>query len=288
MKKMRHWMLQAVLASVVPVFLAGCHLMGGDVDLPDGVKVIYKRGVEVPAKEFTLIGPPEALGGVTLNGPMKLSVHTDYFQSETGAWAGVLQSTRGTARFVMEQDRHETVLVGSLDITDQFGNLHELEEGDTYLARQGSTITWRAKNRKVQTTFLSFPGTEVDAPVIVYRMNEPAPQEELIFLGTTDDFGVKTISGEPNPLWRIDTAGAGQFGGIIQQDQSVIEFTPPYFADIEHGTVMYNSTLFTDGVGNVTLLEPGDSYFVDTDFAGVWDQTDAVFQKTFLTGTAVE
>lgn len=286
MKNVKHWMVRAMLATVVPALMSGCHLFETDVDLPDGVKVIYKRGVAVPSSEFTLIGPPEVLGGVTVKGPMTLSAHTDFFQGETGAWAGVLQSTRGTARFVMDQDRHETVLVGSLEITDQFGNVHELEEGDTYLARQGSTITWKAKDRKVQTTFLTYPGTEVDEPVIVYPMNSSVPEEDLVFLGTTDDFGVTTISGEPNPLWRIDTAGAGQFGGVIQQDQSVIEFNPPYFADVEHGTVMFNTTLFTDGVGNVTLLEPGDSYFVDKDFAGVWDQTDAVFQKTFLTGTA--
>ena len=254
-----------------------------DVTPAPGEMKFYDGGKRIPARELVAIGRPEDHGGETLAGCMRLSARTDFRRSATGSWAGVLQATKGTARYRMSQDRHETVLYGSLQITDQFGNRHELGVGDTYLARQGTTITWRATSPIVQTTFVTYPAADVLAPVRIYRVGDVVAQDQLESRGSAEDWGATVLAGEPNPLVRIDVEDSGVLAGIFQTSRSRVMIPVPF--TIEHGTMLKNRAVVTDQLGNRYDLGPGDSYLAHDDSYVIWDQSDRFTQKTFFTGT---
>ena len=276
---MRAGSLIAVLAGIVAAG-APAGVAVADVSPAPGELIVYDAGVPVSAAELVDIGRPEDHGGQTLAGPMSLKARTDYLSSANGSWAGVLQANRGAARYVMPYDKHETVLFGSLQITDQAGKKYSLEVGDTYFVRQGTTIGWRAKSPVVQTTFMTRPGSDSPAPPLIYRTDQRVSRDQMVFLGSAEEWGVTVFSGDPNPHARLDYTDNGALGGVFQLDRNVSLVDFPF--TVEHATVTVNEARMTDEFGNSHLFGPGDTYLTTRGSDILWEQQDSYMQKAFF------
>lgn len=115
--------------------------------------VVYRRRQEVPQSALIDLGPPEGLGGTILSGETKLSGRIDY--QDGTATAGVFQATRGDAQIRFPFTEHSTVMDGAVTLTDETGQIHRLDPGDSYLIRQESTIFWHVAESRVQKSFFN-------------------------------------------------------------------------------------------------------------------------------------
>ncbi len=115
--------------------------------------VVYRRRQEVPESELTDLGPPEGLGGTVLSGDPSLSGRIDY--QDAAATAGVFQATRGDAQIRFPFTEHSAVMDGAVALTDEKGQVHRLDPGDSYLIMQESVILWQVARSRVQKSFFS-------------------------------------------------------------------------------------------------------------------------------------
>ena len=215
---------------------------------------------------------------------MRLSARTDYASAGNGVWAGVRQATRGVARYRMPYDQHETVLCGRVRLTDQWGATHELEVGDTYIVRQGTTIVWEARSSIVQTSLLTRPAADAPAPPVVYRAGEKEPRESMTEVDPAA-LGGTILSEDPVEVaWRLDVNDGGALGGVFEATRLDVMVDFPF--TIEHGTLIANTATLTDELGNSHTFGPGDSYLIGQGTDILWEQRDRFSQKTFFNDTS--
>jgi uncharacterized cupin superfamily protein len=115
--------------------------------------VVYRARHDVPDSELTDLGSPESLGGTVLSGDPKLSGRIDY--GDGTATAGVFQATRGDAQIRFPFAEHATIIEGAVTLTDQTGEAHRLDPGDSYLIKQDSSILWQVAKSRVQKSFFN-------------------------------------------------------------------------------------------------------------------------------------
>ncbi len=113
-----------------------------------GPMVIYKAGDQVPQSDLADLGPPEGLGGTVLSGDPKLSGRLDY--RDGAATAGVFQATGGDAQIHFPFTEHSTVIEGAVTLTDEGGQTHRFDPGDSYLIGQRSSIFWHVAGSRLQ------------------------------------------------------------------------------------------------------------------------------------------
>lgn len=95
------------------------------------------------------LGPPEALGGVTLAGSPQISARFDL----PDASAGVMQTTRGELAITFDFAAHAAISSGRLRLTDDDGCSRTLRAGDAYFVRPGASVEWEVGNHPVQQSF---------------------------------------------------------------------------------------------------------------------------------------
>ena len=122
----------------------------------DAPMVIYKPGDQVPQSDLADLGPPEGLGGTALSGDLKLSGRLDY--QDEAATAGVFQATGGDAQIHFPFTEHSTIIDGSVTLTDEAGQTHRFDPGDSYLITQESSIFWHVAGSRVQKSFFNVVG----------------------------------------------------------------------------------------------------------------------------------
>ena len=54
---------------------------------------------------------------------------------------------------------HSTIIEGSVTLTDEAGQTHRFDPGDSYLVRQRSSIFWHVTGSRVQKSFFNVVGT---------------------------------------------------------------------------------------------------------------------------------
>ena len=118
-----------------------------------GPMVVYKASDKIPQSQLTDLGSPESLGGTVLAADPKLSGRIDY--QDAPATAGVFQATRGDTQIRFPFTEHATVIKGAVTLTDEAGQTHRLDPGDSYLIKQNSSIFWHVAKAHVQKSFFN-------------------------------------------------------------------------------------------------------------------------------------
>lgn len=113
---------------------------------------IHRRGQPTPAQELVVLGPPEALGGVTVAGTPLIAERADL--SSPTLSAGILDVTRGQLSIDFPFTAHAAVTDGRLDLIDDLGRAHALRAGDAYLVTAGTPIGWGVQGQRVQQSFM--------------------------------------------------------------------------------------------------------------------------------------
>ena len=119
--------------------------------------LVYEPYDIVPQSELIPLGAPEDNGGTVLQGDITLKGRFDFLGD--GMAAGIFQATtrRGArVRVVMPFSEHATVIIGRVTLTDEFGNRHTYNPGDSYFIRQGSVILWEQSCPLLQKSFFNY------------------------------------------------------------------------------------------------------------------------------------
>lgn len=119
-----------------------------DHDSP-GLMRIYRARRAVEDGQLVEIGPPEVLGGVTLEGQPVVSARFDL----PDASAGVMAVSDGTLRVDFAFAAHAAVTSGRLRVTDPTGCVHLLQPGDAYFVRPRARVLWQVGEASVQQSF---------------------------------------------------------------------------------------------------------------------------------------
>jgi uncharacterized protein len=126
----------------------------GSGPLERGRMIVYVPGVLVPQDALFDLGPLEGLGGVLLEGNLRLAGRIDY--QAGNITAGIFQSTgRGKVLVTLPFTEHATVINGSVKMTDETGASHIYKPGDSYLMKQGTKILWEQEAPLLQKSFLN-------------------------------------------------------------------------------------------------------------------------------------
>jgi uncharacterized protein len=78
----------------------------------------------------------------------------DVSDQEGALFAGVWECTRGSFRYQYTFTELATILTGRIAVTDSDGARHELVAGDSFLVRQGETVTWEILEDMRKSYFL--------------------------------------------------------------------------------------------------------------------------------------
>jgi uncharacterized cupin superfamily protein len=97
-----------------------------------------------------------------LSGDPRQSGRLDVSGEDGALYAGVWECTRGSFRFTYTFTELATILTGRIAVTDAQGTRHELGVGDSFLVRQGETVTWEILEDMRKSYFL-FAEAEVPA-----------------------------------------------------------------------------------------------------------------------------
>lgn len=98
-----------------------------------------------------------------LAGDPRQSGRLDVAGEDGSLYAGVWECTRGSFRVTYPFTELATILAGHIVVTDDTGGRHELRVGDSWLVRQGETVTWEIVEDMRKSYFL-FIEAEVPAP----------------------------------------------------------------------------------------------------------------------------
>jgi uncharacterized protein len=115
---------------------------------------IYIPGQPVPQSELQDLGDPANLGGEVLEGDPRIAARVDF--AGNGLVGGVFQGTKGVVRITFPFTEHATIIHGKVKITDESGQSHTFEEGDSYIIQQGSVVLWEVNVPYVQKSFLNY------------------------------------------------------------------------------------------------------------------------------------
>lgn len=275
---------------VIACLVAGCASpdRGGesvgtaDSAIEVGEMIVYERGKAVPGDELVDLGPPEALGGTVLEGDPQLSARIDH--AEGALLAGVFQATTGKVLIHFPFTEHATILAGSVELTDEDGNYHDLRPGDSYLIRQGSVILWDVKGDRVQKSFFNrVDAADSPGPMRVYERGSVVSDSELVDLGPPEALGGTVIKGDVRIAARVDHADAGLLGGVFQSTRGVVQIDFPF---TEHATITKGKVVLTDELGETRTLHPGDAYLIRQNSQILWNVQGRRVQKSFLNFTA--
>jgi uncharacterized cupin superfamily protein len=96
-----------------------------------------------------------------LSGDPRQSGRVDVSDQDGALSGGVWECTRGSFRFTYTFTELATLLEGRIAVTDADGVRHELAAGDSFLVRQGETVTWEILEDMRKTYFLF---AEADVP----------------------------------------------------------------------------------------------------------------------------
>ncbi len=114
---------------------------------------VYQPNQPLLDSELIDLGAPENLGGKVLEGTPKISARIDF--QENGITGGIFEATSGKVEINMPFTEHATILEGEVTITDEFGNSHNYQPGDSYLIKQGQVIIWDVKVARVRKSFFN-------------------------------------------------------------------------------------------------------------------------------------
>lgn len=89
-----------------------------------------------------------------LSGDPRQSGRVDVSDQEGALFAGVWECTQGSFRYEYTFTELATILKGSIAVTDSGGVRHELGVGDSFLVRQGETVTWEVLEDMRKSYFL--------------------------------------------------------------------------------------------------------------------------------------
>lgn len=115
--------------------------------------IVYTPGPVRDLSGFVSLGPPEALGGKTLEGKAEISARVDF--KSGGLTAGLFMATRGKVEVTFPFTEHATILEGEVTLTDESGQSHTYRPGDSYFIKQGQVITWDVKAERVIKSFFN-------------------------------------------------------------------------------------------------------------------------------------
>ncbi len=117
-------------------------------DRPGPMRV-YRAHGGVADDELIELGPPEALGGVTLDGDPQVSARFDL----PDVSAGLMEITEGVLRIDFAFAAHATVASGRLRLTDGAGCATTLRAGDAYFVQPGAVVTYDLGHRPLLQSF---------------------------------------------------------------------------------------------------------------------------------------
>lgn len=105
--------------------------------------------------ELTPWGTPERLGGVTLEGDVRISGHTVLGQGRGGVSGGWFAATRGRYRLIYPFHEHGTVVEGELALTSEAtGDTAVYRPGDSWLIEKGESIIWEVLSERAVKHYL--------------------------------------------------------------------------------------------------------------------------------------
>ena len=240
--------------------------------------VVYKAGEPVSDSQLSDLGAPADLGGTVLDGDPKISARVDH--AHDGVLAGVFQATRGKVLIHFPFTEHATILEGEVRLTDQWGNRHSLQAGDSYFIRQGSDILWEVRGPRVQKSFFNrTEPSDSPAPMIVYDAHDEVAQSEFVDLGAPEGLGGTVVSGDPQISARIDYADGPAAAGVFQATRGDVQIGFPF---TEHATVLSGAVTLTDETGTQQRLRAGDSYLIRQTSSIFWQVGQSRVQKSFF------
>jgi uncharacterized cupin superfamily protein len=114
---------------------------------------VYSPGPIKDLSRFVSLGPPENLGGKTLEGKAEIFVQVDF--KSGGMTAGLFMATRGKVEVTFPFTEHATILEGEVLLTDESGQSHTYRPGDSYLIKQGQVVIWDVKGERVIKSFFN-------------------------------------------------------------------------------------------------------------------------------------
>lgn len=277
MRIMRRMALLSVAVMTVAMAAGAGGTASAETAVP-GEMVVYRAGEAVPESELVDLGPPSELGGVVLEGDPKISARVDY--ANNGITGGVFQATTGKILVHFPFTEHATVLVGTVKVTDQWGNSATLTAGDSYFIQKGSDIIWEVNGPMVQKSFYNWTATpENPSPMRVYLKDSEVPQSELVDLGPPSNLGGVVLSGDPKISARMDYVNGPAAAGVFQATKGDILVKFPF---TEHATVLNGSVTITDQTGKKHKFMPGDAYLIRQNTTVLWQVGGGKVQKSFF------
>lgn len=114
---------------------------------------VYQPNTPLLDTEFIDLGDPQSLGGKVIQGSPKISARIDF--NENGLMAGIFEATTGKVEVTMPFTEHATIIEGEVTITDEFGNFHTYQPGDSYFIKQGQVVIWDVPGQRVRKSFFN-------------------------------------------------------------------------------------------------------------------------------------
>ncbi len=103
--------------------------------------------------DLDVLGPPERLSAVTLEGTPIMYAKSLYGTGETPVTAGIYEVTKGKFKVIYPFHEHATVLEGEVTLSDEAGNSVTYGPGDSWFCHQGEVITWDVKSERLRKSF---------------------------------------------------------------------------------------------------------------------------------------
>lgn len=95
----------------------------------------------------------EDTGAKILEGTPEASIRIDFIAGDMTA--GLFMATRGKVEFTSRATEHATILEGEVTLTDESGQTHDYQPGDSYFFTQGQVIVWEVKSERMIKSFFT-------------------------------------------------------------------------------------------------------------------------------------